>query len=221
MPSPASSTSFSAEIKDRRRRARYGFTTQKDGLDEFQFGHTGGAAWDTGNLFLSYEFDHRDQLLNAHRPYSASRDFRPFGGGDYRIPYGSPGNILVPKGGIVVLHALPQGQDGRNLTRADLLEPSATSYYNYWAEATLFPRKTQYSLFSYLARDITGTIELNPEGRYTHRKISERMNSPLLEVIIPQSNPYWFDAYGTGESVRVAYSLAGSYKLESKTSVNS
>lgn len=201
--------------------ARYGFTTQKDNLDEFQISHLMGTSWDGGNLLISYEFYHRDQLLKKDRPYAASRDLRNFGGGDYRIPFGSPGNILTPTGGLTVLYALPPDQNGQNLTSADLLPPTEINYYNYWAESTLFPRKRQSSLFGYLSQDVTGEVEIFIEGRYAHRTISELQSSPLLVTIIPQNNPYWFDAYGTGEPVRVAYSLDDAYVPKYKGKVNS
>lgn len=209
------------DFKGQETTARYGFTTQSDNLDEFQFSHAAGTAWKGGNVVLSYEFHHRDLLLRKDRPYAASRDLRPFGGGDYRIPFGNPGNILTPSEGFTVIYAIPAGQDGKNLTRADLLPPSATNFYNYAAETILFPRRRQHSLFGYLAQDVTKSIELYVEGRYAHRTNREPRNTPNVTAVIPPNNPFYFDAYGTGEPVRVAYSFGDSYKPMSNTVVNS
>lgn len=201
--------------------ARYGFTTQRDSLDEFQFSHAAGTAWDTGSTFISYEFYHRDHLLRKDRPYSESKDLRPFGGGDYRIPYGSPGNILTPAGGLTVLYALPSGQNGQNLTRGDLLPPSAADYYNYWGESSLFPRKRQHSLFGYLHQEVSESTEFYFEGRYVNRKNQEPRSAPNITAIIPPTNPYYFDAYGTGQPIRVAYSLGETYTPQRNGTVSS
>jgi len=201
--------------------ARYGFTTQRDNLDEFLISHVSGAIWDSGNILLSYEFYHRDQLLRKDRPYSASRDLRAFGGGDYRTPIGNPGVILTPSGGFTPLYTLPPDQNGLNLTHADLLPPNADSYYNIVANSPIFPRKQQNSLFGYLSQDIVSEVKFHAEGRYTHRKNRQPFGTVNTITVIPKNNPYWFDAYGTGDPVRVAYSLADNYLPIQNIKVNS
>lgn len=199
--------------------ARYGFTTQRDNLDEFLFSHAAGTAWERGSVLLSYEFHHRDHLLSKDRRYSASRDFRAFGGLDHRAPYGKPGNILTPTGGNVVLYALPPGQNGQGLTRADLLPATEANYNEFLSGFTLFPSKRQHSLFGYLAQELSDALEFYVEGRYANRKSRNSSGPSGITAIIPPNNPYYFDAYGTGEPVRVAYSLDDPFRFGSESKV--
>lgn len=93
-------------------RLRTGFET-RSGQPEIQASQTFGWTFDRGNLILSADYARRDGITTKGRPYAASSDLRPLGGGDYRQNFCSPGNILFPAdlGG-----SIPAGQDGRALT---------------------------------------------------------------------------------------------------------
>lgn len=187
---------------------RYG--AAPDGATELLASQLLGRRWDSGHWLAGYQYYERSSLAAADRSYTANTDKRALGGRDFSSVASNPGNILDPDTQ-QPLFAIPRGQDGTSLTASDLL-PGVVNYRNYFADAQLLPDKSMHTLYFTGSQALSEGLELFVEGRYAYREHRLRPWSvdggeyPLL--VVPDSNPYFVDAYGGASYVIVAYDFA-------------
>ena len=183
---------------------RYGATTE-GGVDEYQAAQTFGFKWSGGNLLVTGEYYHRDRLPTADRGYAATTDLTGRGGTNWGSLYASPGNIIDPVT-FMPLFAIPPGQDGRNLTPADL-RPGTLNLFNTQQGVDLLPRQDRYSAFGHLDQEVTDDLRLFAEAFYSRRKAKYRQAQQSWPVMVTPENPFYVDVFGTGEPVFVAYNF--------------
>lgn len=174
---------------------RVGTSTQGGGSD-LQASQTFGTRWSTGNVMLSGEYYQRDSLANADRDFTRSADLTPFGGTDFRDTFSNPGNILSLFTGQPAF-AIPPGQDGTNLTTADLL-PGVVNLRNQNATTDLMPRQERWSLFGSLRQELGPDTSLFAEARYGRREFRSQGPGFATTIIVPASNPFFVDPFGFG-----------------------
>ncbi|NYT41047.1 TonB-dependent receptor [Sphingomonas sp. R-74633] len=169
---------------------------------EYQFSQVLGAKWSTGNVVVAYEFYHRDNLSADDRPYITD-DLRPFGGGDYRGNYASPGTIVA--GGINF--AIPRGQFGNGLTAAQLTR-GVINRGDGWDGTDILPEQQRHSLFVSFSQDLTSNLRLYARGLGTWRKFDVAVRSGAdTRRTVPVTNPYYVDPIGTHLPIGVNYSF--------------
>jgi outer membrane receptor protein involved in Fe transport len=169
---------------------------------EYQFSQLFGLRWSSGNAVVAYELYHRDNLSADDRPY-ISDDLRPFGGGDYRGNYSSPGTIAA--GG--VNFAIPRGQFGNGLTAAQLTR-GAVNRGDGWVGADILPEQQRHSLFVSVSQDLTDTLRFYARGLATWRKFDVAVRSGTdSRRTVPVTNPYYVDPIGTRLPIGVNYSF--------------
>ena len=76
---------------------------------------------------------------------AANADFRGFGGTDLRGFASNPGTILDPVT-LAPIAAIPHGQDGTQLTAAQLI-PGAANYTDNVTDNDILPKQTMRSAF--------------------------------------------------------------------------
>lgn len=170
---------------------------------EYQFSQLFGVKWSSGNAVIAYEFYRRDNLSADDRPYITD-DLRPYGGGDYRGNYSSPGTIVA--GG--VNFAIPRGQFGNGLTAAQLTR-GAINRGDGWDGVDILPQQQRHSLFVSLSQDLTSNLRFYARGLATWRKfdVAVRSGSDTRRTV-PVTNPYYVDPIGTRLPIGVNYSFA-------------
>jgi outer membrane receptor protein involved in Fe transport len=202
-------------------RLRYGSVTN-GGLDEVRLSQALGTSWDSGNVFLSFEYFHRSNLLTDERAFAGNSDLTSLGGTDNRPPGGNPANIIA--GGDTF--AIPAGQDGTSLTASDFTA-GTQNVYNDAAGKDLFPEQERYSLFASLNQAISANAGLFVDGRFFTRETTTAntggsLGLGAIDLTVPDTNPFFVDPTGTGlTSVRVDNYLLrddfGSRKLIERT----
>lgn len=172
-------------------------------MTEVQFSQLFGKAWGGGRFVLAYQFSERGALAAATRDF-AREDLRPFGGPDYRSLYGVPGTIRAADGRIF---GIPAGQDGRNLTAADLL-PGVQNRRDQRAPSDLLPRQRVHSLYASGEIEITDSLTLRASALAAERSYRKINNSNFLRTVrVPVTNPFYVDPIGTNQPVTVLYSF--------------
>lgn len=171
-----------------------------------------GAKWSGGSAMLAYEYYRRSALAAADRAY-VTDDLRSFGGPDLRGSYASPGTILA--GGQTF--AIPRGQNGTNLTAADLT-PGTVNLGDGWNMVDVLPRQRRHSVFAAATQDLGSRLQLYAQGLFSSRDYSGRSrtssDSPYL---VPVTNPFYVDPIGTGQPVLVQYDFGRDLGRERQT----
>lgn len=175
-------------------RLRFGSVTNGD-LDEVRLSQAFGTIWDSGNVFLSFEYFNRSNLLTDERPFAGNSDLTSLGGTDNRPSGGNPANILANG----QLFAIPAGQDGTSLTAADFsVDALPPNVYNDAAGRDLFPEQERYSLFASLNQAISANAGVFAEGRFSTRKTTLVSDFGAIDLVVPDTNPFFVDPTGTG-----------------------
>ena len=161
--------------------------------DQVRFGQLAGFAWDTGELLLSGEYTSRSPLLASERSFSASQDLRAFGGNNFQQPLSSPGNIQsltgLPLPGLPApIAAIPNGQDGTDLTVDDLI-PGRFNLADPTAGALLADDQA-LSLFASLRQELAPSTELFAETLYADRETESPLGPVPFVGVVGPSNPY-------------------------------
>ena len=176
-------------------RLRYGTVTD-GGLEEYQLGQTFGKSWNNGHGLLSYEYHKRDSLGYEERPFTVSSDLRPLGGDDFRSSFSNPGNILDPVT-YAPGFAVPFGQDGTSLNPGDFL-PGTVNLENSNAGFDLLGEQERHSVFVTLSQELSESVELYAEGRFSARDFTSRAGGHITTLFVPSSNAFFVDPTGFG-----------------------
>ena len=162
-------------------------------------GHVGSR----GNVLAGVQFNDSKALLCSARAYcAANADFRRFGGSDLRGFGSNPGTILDPNT-LAPIAAIPHGQDGTQLTAAQLV-PGAANYTNNVADNEILPEQNMRSVFVSAAYKVTEKWEIAADGRYSSRDFRFTYPVPPDNFLVPSTNAF----NHLGGPVRVAYDFS-------------
>jgi outer membrane receptor protein involved in Fe transport len=148
-----------------------------------------GDTWTGGHVLVGFQFDDSAALACGARAYcAANSDFRRFGGSDLRGVGGNPGTILDPHT-LASIAAIPHGQDGTQLTAAQLI-PGAVNYSNVVVDNDILPKQTMRSAFLSGSHHVTDKWELSVDGQYSSRTFRSSFPQPAQNVLVPTSNAF-------------------------------
>lgn len=190
-------------------RVRGGFATAGEPR-EASAGLVAGRSWSSGSALLAYEAYHRENLPAAARPFAASADLRPFGGSDRRESLAFPGNIVRPDpvtGATVPAYAIPPGQDGTNLRPSDFVL-GAVNLSSPQQGADLLPEQRRQSLYLAARQEITPSLELSGDARYSFRRVVSNGLAPTSVLTVGRNNPFFVSPTGAA-SHQIQYSFQG------------
>jgi outer membrane receptor protein involved in Fe transport len=155
-----------------------------------------GKAWRRGNALLSYEFYNHDNLANSDRHFAASSDLRRFGGDDFRLLGGNPANIIAG----AQQFAIPSGQNGTSLTADDFDPATSLNLHDVRAVEDFLPEQKRHTAMMSLTHSVSDNFEVFAQARYSIRDHTVRADRALLDLIVPNSNPFFVDPTGGGLS---------------------
>jgi len=162
-----------------------------------------GRRWSAGHVVIAYQFEDRGRLAASKRPF-VTEDLRAFGGPDYRSTYGVPGTIFVGSNP----YAIPAGQDGTDLSPADL-DPGRINYRDARAATDIVPHQRTQSLYTAGEVALAERLTLRASLLATRRTYEKRaLPETSSAVTVPLSNPFYVDPVGTRRPVSVRYSFA-------------
>jgi outer membrane receptor protein involved in Fe transport len=162
-------------------------------------GHVGSR----GNVLAGFQFNDSEVLrCSARAVCAANADFRGLGGTDLRGFASNPGTILDPLT-LTPIAAIPHGQDGTQLTAAQLI-PGTANYTDNVTDNDILPKQTMRSAFVSASYKVTEQWELSADGRYSTRDF--RFTYPVRpnDFLVPASNAF----NHLGGPVLVAYDLS-------------
>lgn len=172
-------------------------------MTEVLFSQLLGKKWSGGHLVLAYQYSERGALAGRTRDF-VREDLRPFGGPDYRSIYASPGTIRAANG---QLFGIPAGQNGRNLTAAQLL-PGVQNRRDNRIDTDILPRQRVHSLYAAAEFDITDSLTFRATALAAQRKYHRISNVTALRTArVPVTNPFYVDPIGTRQPVQVTYNF--------------
>lgn len=176
--------------------SRMRFATAGGHADEIQLSQVFGGGWSRGNALLGYQYSERGKLPAYARAASASNgNFTSRGGGDFRQSAGNPATVVDPSTG-APLYAIPEGQDGTNLTHDDLR--SGANYTDFAHTFWMLPKQSAHSFFASASQSLTDGLELQGDLRFSSRDFTTLFGGATSFIFVDTSNPFFFDAYGDG-----------------------
>ena len=190
-------------------RLRYG--TAIGGRQELTASQLFGKRWSSGHGMLIYEYSDESPLDAAERPYAASADKRPYGGGNYESYYSNPGNILNPET-LQPTYGVPSGQNGHGLAQGML---SATiNLENQFAQSQIFPDVVAHKLYATAVQEINEKAQLFFDGRFAQRDALRSYFPDPQVLAVPPSNPFYVNPFGGVPYTLVAYSFSQDFGPE-------
>ena len=115
-----------------------------------------------------------------------------------------PGTIRAANNQIF---GIPAGQDGRNLTAAQLL-PGVQNRRDQREPSDLLPRQRVHSLYASGEIELSDTLTFRASGLAAERRYRKVNNSNFLRTVrVPVTNPFYVDPIGTNQPVTVLYSF--------------
>ena len=179
-----------------------GSTTDSDASERsaaLLLGHVGSL----GNVLAGFQFNDSKALRCSARAYcAANADFRRFGGTDLRGFAGNPGTILDPNT-LAPIAAIPHGQDGMQLTAAQLI-PGTANYTDNVTDNDILPRQTMRSAFMSASYKMTDQWEIAADGHYSRRDFRFTYPVPPDDFLVPSTNAF----NHLGAPVLVAYDFS-------------
>ncbi|MBO9604131.1 MAG: TonB-dependent receptor [Novosphingobium sp.] len=167
----------------------YGQYGTADGQDSWQTTAIGGYDWGSGGIVVSYQHAHSDRLKASSRPNLYNDDFTPYGGPGSST-FSSPGNIIYNG----TSYAIPAGQDGSNLTLAEIGAAGSANTQNIWTGYDAVPEFKRDQLAANFRQDITDGIEIYGDGFWSKRDYNIALFSSSLNsratLVVPNSNYY-------------------------------
>lgn len=182
-------------------RVRVGGAT-RGGAEQVQLAHTWGKVWDTGNLVLAYEYEHREHVAGSERAFTATSDLRPYGGSDHRVFYSHPATLLrfdAASGAYVAAYAVPAGQDGTTLRPSDFL-PGVANLSDPRAGGDLTPNQDRNSFYMGLNQELSSRVTLGADLRFSRRDIQVHRPAALAVFNINRNNPHFVSPDGASSS---------------------
>jgi iron complex outermembrane recepter protein len=179
------------------------YTQARDGgvtdghMGERQFSQLFGHTRESGSDFFSFEYFQRD-ALRAEDRWQETSDLTPYGGSNFNVMYGSPGNITDG----VHYWPLPKVQNGTSLTAASLTQ-GAPNLYDQDTGRYITPREQRWSLFGKDSLKLTDAFELFTEELFTRRTVRVLSGSNPLVATVPESNPFYVNPTGLSGPVTV------------------
>ena len=167
----------------------YGQYSLADGQDSYQGTVVGGYDWGSGGIVVAYQYSHSDRLKASSRPNLYNDDFTQYGGPASSY-YSSPGTILYNG----QTYAIPAGQDGTNLTLAQIGAAGTANTENIWTGYDAIPAFKRNNVAANFRQDVTDGISIYADGFYSDRDFNLALYSSSLNdralVTIPNSNYY-------------------------------
>jgi outer membrane receptor protein involved in Fe transport len=183
--------------------------TMDGAADDLQASFLLGKDWSSGNTLFGYQYSHRDALMAADAHWASyGQDYRALGGFDYRFAAGNPGTILDPLTGVPA-YAIPAGQDGTNLTVADLI-PGQANYPDVVTHVAALPEQEQHAAFASVSQDLGARLSVYAEGRFSQRRMTLPAVEPVALLFVPATNPFYVNPFA-GDEVAVAYSFVDDF----------
>ncbi len=165
--------------------ARYGGVTEGD-LRETRLTGAAGHAWGPLTLFAAYEYFDRTALAMADRAYLADSDLSALGGDNFDLLRSNPTTLIVSGLGVF---AVPFGQDGRNLTQAQLLAgQTRTANANEGLDA--LPDTEQHAVYLGGELELAPTLALVADARFATRDFTSANAHNSQRITIPASNAF-------------------------------
>jgi len=162
-----------------------------------------GHAGSRGSILAGFQFNDSDALRCSARTYcAANADFTRFGGTDFRGFASNPGTILDPNT-LAPIAAIPHGQDGTQLTAAQLI-PGAVNYTNNVADNDILPKQIMRSAVVSASYKVTEKWEIAADGRYASRDFKFTFPVPPDDFRVPSTNAF----NHLGGPVLVAYDFS-------------
>jgi outer membrane receptor protein involved in Fe transport len=184
----------------RQTEAYFGGATQGQ-LNESYLSQLVGGHWDRGRGLLAFDFHSRDSLPAADRAQAAS-DLRAFGGDNFDVPQSNPGNIVIrPR-----TWAIPSGQDGTQLSPADL-ELGAPNLRGRYEGADHLPSQQRWSGYATGRQELTDSVTLFADSLFGVRDVRGRSGGFGGNFVVPVTNPFLVHPLGIEAPVSVAYNF--------------
>ena len=148
-------------------------------------GHAGAR----GNVVAGFQYEDNDALQCSARAYCAANgDFGRFGGTDLRGYAGNPGTILDPVT-LAPFAAIPHGQDGTQLTQAQLI-PGTVNFTDNVSNNDILPQQTTRGAFVSATYKLTDHWEIAADGRYSSQDFNFTYPMRADNFLVPATNAF-------------------------------
>ena len=178
------------------------------GFEETMLSQTLGRTWSSGHILAAYEYQDRSALPFSKREFAATSDLRSFGGTDRRSTFASPGNILAANpatGALTPMWAIPAGRSQFPLRPQDFLY-GVVNHGESRAGMDLLPAQQRHSFYAGFSQQISESIELNGDLRFSRRTFESSTHAPVSTVTVTDANPFFSSPVGA-RSHQITYAF--------------
>jgi iron complex outermembrane receptor protein len=174
-------------------------------ISQNQVGAIAGNIWEGGSAMVAVDHNKRGNLSADNRDFYTD-DMRPWGGPDLRGFAASPGNIQVGS----VRYAIPAGQNGVGLTRAQLVAgtPRLQSIYRGY---DALPAQDRLSVVATLNQKLSDKVQLNLEAFGSERKYERHTAAQSTNSTVRNTNPFFLSPVVGATSTVVNYSFINDF----------
>jgi outer membrane receptor protein involved in Fe transport len=172
------------------------------GAEETMFSHIHGFDWDNGNAVVGGEYYKRGSVRMTDRDrYAKGSDFSRFGGVNWQqYSNNFDTNALIFANGTAGVNAtvgarVPTGSNS-DLSMSDLtlIDGDYTGTYNIYEGRDALPDVERYSLFASFEHDISDSVQIYADLRYTDRENQYDFGYAVLnEYPLTSASPYYID----------------------------
>jgi iron complex outermembrane receptor protein len=162
--------------------ARVGFA---DSVEEYIGSVALGHEWNTGGIFLAYEYQDRTALEAGDRPDLYDSDLSQYGGGLSPI-FSNPGNVQFAPN--APAYGIPSGQDGTGLTLGDLT--TSVNRQNQWLGSDAVPATDRHSVVGTLRQNLGDFVTFNFDGFFSKKSYVFQGQAVNATLLVPSNNPY-------------------------------
>jgi len=168
-----------------------------DGLQQYMVDQTFGRQWGTGGFFVAYEYQNKGALKAKARPGLYNSDLSPYGGA-LSPTFANPGNVIL--GANAGPYAIPEAQDGKNLTLGNLLT-GQVNRENVWNGTDAIPSSQRHTIIGNFEQDVSPGIKIVGDAYFSRRAFQINQWATDSTLSVPNTNPYSPCAVGKPRAV--------------------
>jgi iron complex outermembrane receptor protein len=161
-------------------------------LREGQVSVIAGAASGEAHGVIAAEYSQRGALFYDQRGAQAGSDLTTFGGSDFDVPFGNPGNIMSNG----QTWAIPRNQNGTSLTAAQLV-PGTLNLYDQNTGATILPAEQRYSVFGHGELPVADGVQLATDALFSDRRFTVYNGGFDVALEVPGTNAFYVNPTGS------------------------
>ncbi|MCW3836980.1 TonB-dependent receptor domain-containing protein [Sphingomonas canadensis] len=166
-----------------------------DSVQEYTGSVGFGRRWDTGGIFVAYEYQKRTALEADDRPDLYNSDLSAYGGGLNPL-FSNPANVQFANNGTP--YGIPAGQNGSAITLGSLT--TTANRMNPWTGADAVPSGKRNTVVGSFEQELGASVKFKADGFFSRREYKLDGIPQTATLSVPNTNPFSPCAVGKADN---------------------